>query len=100
MKRIILILALLASPAYAQGPTGSLKTSDVGVDRAGVCWVRGPANVLSRCGPTGAALTVTATTVLPSAGYWLIIPAVGTPTIVNADGTTTLAGAAGTAYPL
>jgi hypothetical protein len=101
MKRIILILAILGSAAYAQQqPTPPLKTSDVGVDKNGVCWIRGPANVLTMCGPTGAAMTVTAATILPTAGYWLVVSTAGVPTIVSADGTTTAAGAIGKAYPV
>jgi len=99
MNRITLLLALLAASASAQTPTGALKTSDVGIDQAGVCWVRGPANALKQVGPTGGALSVTATTVLPTAGYWLVISA-GVPTVVNANGTSTAAGAIGTAYPV
>jgi hypothetical protein len=100
MRRTIFVLAMLGSTAYAADPTGSLRTSGVGVDQAGVCWVQGPANVLRVCGATGSPHAVTAVTVLPSAGYWLIVPLTGTPVVVNADGTTTVAGTAGNAFPI
>jgi hypothetical protein len=100
MKKTILVLALLSTTAYAATPTGALNTRDVGLDQAGVCWHRGPANVLAACSGTASGITVIATTVLPSAGYWLVIPATGAPTVVNADGLTTAAGAIGTAFPI
>lgn len=100
MRKIIMILALSTAPAFAQ--TGALNTNDVGLDQLGICWHRGPANTMVQCGVplSGAALTVTATTVLPKAGNWLVISTTGTPTIVVANGTSTAAGVAGKAYPL
>lgn len=99
-KLIIIALVALSGAAVAQ--TGSLNTKDVGLDQLGICWHRGPANVMVQCGVplSGAALSVTATTVLPKAGNWLVISTTGTPTIVVSNGTSTAAGVAGTAYPL
>jgi hypothetical protein len=94
MRKMILILALLAAPAYAAGPVGALNTKDIGLDQNGTCWKRGPANELHPCG----GVTVTATTVLPIAGNWVVVTSAGVASVVVANGTSTQAGAAGTAF--
>jgi hypothetical protein len=96
--RAIVLLTIFSSAAYAASPTGSLNTTDVGLDQNGVCWHRGPASTLTLCSGTGSAMTVTATTVLPTAGNWLVVTSAGVASIVAANGTSTQAGAAGSAY--
>lgn len=103
MKRMIIVaLAVLGSAAaFAQtGPAGALKTSDVGIDTNGVCWVRGPANALVRVAPKlGAPVPIaSATDVLP-AGTWLVVSA-GTATVIVSDGSAVTGVATGNAYPL
>ena len=103
VKSAWVLLAFLGLAVFAQAqappePKGALKTSDVGIDQTGVCWVRGPANELKPAGPFKAsALTVTATTQLP-AGTWLVISTTGAATLVVSATGTTAAGVAGTAY--
>lgn len=97
MKRaLILAFIIISGTAFAQAPP--LKTSDVGIDANGTCWVRGPANVLTQVAPKlGTPQSVVATTVLAK-GVWIVVGA-GTAVVVVSDGTT-VAGTSGSAYPV
>lgn len=100
MRRfIIAAVAVLGSAASAQTPP--LKTSDVAIDGAGRCWVRGPANVLTEVPPTlGTPVAVTsATQVLPK-GVWIVVSSAGAATVVVSDGTAVTGVASGNAYPV
>lgn len=102
MNKIIIILLALAGTAYAQTPSpdGPLKTSDVGIDRSGTCWVRGPANTLKQATPTlGTAVPITSATQILALGTWIIVSG-GTATIVSSNGSTQTGVASGNAYPL
>ena len=94
---MIIALGLVGAIAYAQ--TGVLNTKDVGIDSAGKCWHRGPANAMVEVPPVlGTAVTITsATQVLPK-GNWLIVSG-STATVVVSDGTAVTGVASGNAYP-
>ena len=100
MRRfIIAAVAVFGSVAYAQTPP--LKTSDVAIDAAGKCWVRGPANVLTEVPPVlGTAVPVTSATQVLAKGVWIVVSSAGVATVVVSDGTAVTGVAAGSAYPV
>lgn len=99
-KFIIIALAVFGTAAFAQ--KAPLKTSDVAVDANGICWVRGPANVLMACKSVpvlGTPVAITSATQVLTAGTWIIVSG-GTATVVVSDGTAVTGVATGNAYPV
>lgn len=96
MRKILVVLAVFAAQAvYAQTP--ALKT-DVEIDDAGKCRVRGPASTMNEVTPVlGAPVTVTSETQVLAKGVWIVTSSTDTVAVVISDGTAVTGVASGRA---